>query len=134
MVKVVVPDANDSTVAKVTFAAKTIDASSRSFAIEVQLPASKTIKPNMTALLKVADYSTKKAVVVPINAIQKSESGDFVFVDENGIAKKKNIKEGKSYGGKTEIVDGLKEGEKLVTDGSSEIEDGDKLKVLQTIN
>lgn len=134
MVKVVVPDANDSTVAKVTFAAKTIDASSRSFAIEVQLPASKTIKPNMTALLKVADYSTKNAVVVPINAIQKSESGDFVFVDENGIAKKKTIKEGKSYGGKAEIVAGLKENEKLVTDGSSEIEDGDKLKVLQTIN
>ena len=88
----------------------------------------------MTALLKIADYTKKAAVVVPINAIQKSESGDFVFVDENGIAKKRNIKQGKSYGGKAEILEGLKENEKLVTDGSSEIEDGDKLKVLQTIN
>lgn len=134
MVKVVVPDANDSTVAKISFAAKTIDAASRSFAIEVQLPSSKTIKPNMTAVLKIADYSNKNAVVVPINVIQKSESGDFVFVDENGFAKKKPVVEGASYGGKAEIKTGLKADEKLITDGASELEDGDKIKVLQSIN
>lgn len=134
MVKVVVPDANDSVTAKVTFAAKTIDPASRSFAIEIQLPGSKTIKPNMTAVMKIADYSKRNAIVVPINAIQKSESGDFVFVNENGIAKKKNITEGASYAGKTEIKSGLQPGEKLITDGASEIEDGDKIRVLQSIN
>lgn len=133
MVKVVVPDANDSTTAKVTFAAKTIDAASRSFAIEIQLPASKTIKPNMTAVLKIADYHQKDAVVVPLNSIQKSESGDFVFVDENGFAKKRTIREGKSYGGKTEVTDGLKQGDKLITEGASEVEDGDKIRVLKSI-
>jgi len=134
MVKIVVPDANDSLTAKVTFAAKAIDPSSRSFAIEVQMGASKTIKPNMTAVLKIADYSNKKAIVVPVNAIQKSEKGDFVFVDDNGIAKKKNITEGASYGGKTEIKTGLAVGDKLITDGSTEVEDGDKVKVLQSAN
>jgi membrane fusion protein (multidrug efflux system) len=134
LVKVVVPDANDSVTAKVTFAAKVIDASSRSFAIEVQLGVSKTIKPNMTAVLKVADYSSKNAIVVPVNAIQKSEKGDFVFVNDNGTAKKKNITEGASYGGKTEIKSGLAIGDKLITDGSTEVEDGDKVKVLQSAN
>ncbi len=134
VVKVVVPDANDSVTAKVTFAAKAIDAASRSFAIEIQLPGSKTIKPNMTAVLKIANYSNKSALVVPVNAIQKSEKGDFVFVNENGTAKKKNIIEGASYGGKTEIKTGLTAGDKLITDGSSEVEDGDKVKVLQPVN
>jgi membrane fusion protein, multidrug efflux system len=134
MVKVVVPDANDSVTAKVTFAARVIDPASRSFAIEVQLPASKTIRPNMTAVLRVANYSKQNAIVVPLNAVQKSESGDFVFVDENGFAKKKNISEGATYGGKTEIKTGLQPGEKLITDGASEVEDGDKIRVLQTIN
>ena len=134
MVKVIVPDANDSVTAKVSFAAKAIDPASRSFAIEVQLGASKTIKPNMTAVLKIADYSKKNAVVVPLNAIQKSESGDYVFVEENGIAKKKNVTEGASYGGKTEIKSGLAVGDKLITDGASQVEDGDKVKVLQSIN
>jgi membrane fusion protein (multidrug efflux system) len=131
-VKVVVPDANDSLVAKVTFAAKVIDAASRSFAIEIQLPGSKTIKPNMTAVLKIADYSKAGALVVPLNAIQKSETGDFVFVNENGIAKKKNVTEGASYGGKSEIKSGLTLGDQLITDGASEIEDGDKVKVLKS--
>jgi len=134
LVKVVVPDANDSVTARVTFAAKVIDASSRSFAIEIQLPGSKTIKPNMTAVLKIADYSNKNALVVPVNAIQKSEKGDFVFVNENGTAKKKNVIEGASYGGKAEIKTGLTAGDKLITDGSSEVEDGDKIRVLQSAN
>ncbi len=130
MVKVVVPDANDSVNAKVTFAAKVIDPASRSFAIEIQLPGSKTIRPNMTAVLKIADYSKSSALVVPLNAIQKSENGDFVFVNVNGIAKKKNVTEGASYGGKSEIKSGLSAGDILITDGASEVEDGDKVKVL----
>lgn len=134
IVKVVVPDANDSLMAKVTFAAKVIDAASRSFAIEIQLPGSKTIKPNMTAVLKIANYSNKSALVVPVNAIQKSEKGDFVFVNDNGTAKKKNVTEGASYAGKAEIKTGLMAGDKLITDGSSEVEDGDKVKVLQSGN
>jgi membrane fusion protein (multidrug efflux system) len=131
-VKVVVPDANDSVVAKVTFAAKVIDPASRSFAIEIQLPGSKTIRPNMTAVLKIADYSKASALVIPLNAIQKSENGDFVFVNDNGVAKKKNITEGASYGGKSEIKSGLTAGDQLITDGASEIEDGDKVKVLKS--
>ncbi|HTD39498.1 MAG TPA: efflux RND transporter periplasmic adaptor subunit, partial [Mucilaginibacter sp.] len=47
-VKVVVPDANDSLMAKVTFAAKVIDQASRSFGIEIKLPQRKTLRPNMT--------------------------------------------------------------------------------------
>ncbi len=134
LVKVVIPDANDSLTAKITFAARAIDAASRSFAIEIQLPGSSKLKPNMTAVLKIADYSKKDVLVVPINTIQKSESGDFVFVDENGIAKKKVIVQGSSYAGKAEIKSGLQSGDKLVTNGASEIEEGDKLKVLQVVN
>jgi hypothetical protein len=88
----------------------------------------------MTAVLKVADYSKANAFVVPVKAIQKTEAGDFVFVNENGIAKKKNIIEGSSYGGKSEIKSGLAVGDKLITEGASEVEDGDKVKVIQPGN
>ena len=86
----------------------------------------------MTAVLKIADYSNHSALVIPLNAIQKSETGDFVFVNDNGTAKKKNITEGASYGGKSEIKSGLTAGDQLITDGASEIEDGDKVKVLKS--
>jgi membrane fusion protein (multidrug efflux system) len=133
-VKILVPDANDSLTTNLTFAAKVIDPTSRSFAIEVRLPDRKTLRPNMTAILKIASYTKNNALVIPVKAIQKSETGDYVFVNNNGTAKKVVIKAGATYGGQTEILSGLKTGDVLVTDGATDIEDGDKIKVLQSGN
>ena len=131
-VLILFPDANDSLKTKVTFAAKVIDAGSRSFGVEIKLPQTKELRPNMTAILKIADYSKKNSLSVPLNAIQRSETGDYVFVDQNGTAVKKNVKVGATYGGVSEILSGLTAGEILVTEGANTIEDGDKLKVLKS--
>jgi len=133
-VKILIPDAKDSLETKVTFAAKAIDPASRSFAVEVKLPSRKTLRPNMTAILKIADYTRADAVVIPVKAIQRSEEGDFVYVNNNGIAKKVVIKAGTTYGGRTEILSGLKNGDQLITDGAADIEDGDKVKASQPAN
>lgn len=133
-VKIIVPDANDSLVTKVTFAAKAIDPTSRSFAVEIKLPTRKSLRPNMTAILKIANYSKSNAIVVPIKAIQKSEDGDYVFVNNSGTAKRKTVKVGATYGGQSEIISGLNAGDQLITAGAEDIEDGDKIKVLNTAN
>ncbi|HEY8931191.1 MAG TPA: efflux RND transporter periplasmic adaptor subunit [Mucilaginibacter sp.] len=131
-VKILIPDANDSLVTKVTFAAKVIDPTSRSFNVEVKLPVRKTLRPNMTAIIQIANYSKPNSIVAPVKAIQKSEGGDYVFVNNNGTAKKVMVKTGNTYGGQTEILSGLKAGDELVTEGATEIEDGDKIKILNS--
>ncbi|MDP9048001.1 MAG: efflux RND transporter periplasmic adaptor subunit, partial [Bacteroidota bacterium] len=133
-VLVAVPDANDSVTTKISFAAKVIDPASRSFGIEVRLPRRSTLRPNMTAVLKIADYSKGNALAVPVNSIQRSESGDYVFVNQNGIAKRKNVKVGATYGGKSEILSGLAPGDQLVTEGAGDIEDGAKIRAIQPGN
>ncbi len=133
-VKILVPDANDSLVTKVTFAAKVIDPTSRSFGVEIKLPVRQSLRPNMTAILQIANYSKPNSIVVPVKAIQKSEGGDYVFLNENGIAKKAVVKSGATYSGQTEILSGLKAGDQVVTEGATEIEDGDKIKVLSSGN
>ncbi|MDB4926498.1 efflux RND transporter periplasmic adaptor subunit [Mucilaginibacter sp.] len=133
-VKIVVPDGNDSLTAKLTFAAKAIDPTSRSFAIEIALPARKTLRPNMTAIIKIADYNNSKAIVIPLNSVQKSEQGDYVYINDNGIAKRKNVKVGASYGSQAEIISGLANGDQLITAGASDLNDGDKVTVLQSGN
>ncbi|TWR31317.1 efflux RND transporter periplasmic adaptor subunit [Mucilaginibacter pallidiroseus] len=132
MVKILVPDANDSLTTKVTFAAKAIDPTSRSFAVEVRLPERKTLRPNMTAIIKIADYSKQNAIIIPVKALQRSEDGDYVYVNANGTAKRTAIKAGVTYGGQTEIVSGLKAGDQIVTEGAADIEDGDKIKAAKT--
>jgi multidrug efflux pump subunit AcrA (membrane-fusion protein) len=88
----------------------------------------------MTAIIKIANYSKTNAIVVPVKAVQKSEEGDYVFVNENGTAKRKAIKIGTTYGGQSEVLSGLQPGEQLITEGATDIEDGDKVKVLQSAN
>jgi len=128
---VIFPDANDSLKTKITFAAKAIDPSSRSFAVEIKLPSTKKLRPNMTAIIKIADYNKSNTVVVPLKAIQKSEQGDYVFVEQNGVAKRKAVKVGATYNSQTEVLTGLTNGDHLITAGASDIEDGDKVKVIQ---
>lgn len=133
-VKVMIPDANDSLVTKITFAAKVIDPVSRSFPIEVKLPSRKTLRPNMTAVLKIADYLNNSVITVPIKAIQTSEAGAYVYVNENGVAKRKTVKQGATSAGQSEILSGLTSGDQVVVEGASDIEEGDKLKVVQSGN
>lgn len=133
-VKILIPDAKDSLVTKVAFAAKVIDPTSRSFGVEIKLPVRKTLRPNMTAIIQIANYSKPNSIVIPVKAIQKSEAGDYVFININGTAKRVNVKVGATYAGQSEILSGLNSGDHLVSEGASDIEDGDKIKVLKSVN
>ncbi len=133
-VLILFPDVDDSLKTRVTFAAKVIDANSRSFGIEVQLPQNKEFRPNMTAVVKIANYSKHNAIVVPLNSIQKSDEGDYVYVNVNGFAKRKNIVEGATSNNLTEIKSGLQAGDQVITEGASELGDGDKIRILQAGN
>ncbi|MDF3077381.1 MAG: efflux transporter periplasmic adaptor subunit [Sphingobacteriaceae bacterium] len=125
-----VPDAKDSVNATVSYAAKVIDPSSRSFGIEVRLPSNRTLKPNMTAVLRIVDYQKSDAIVLPVKAIMKSESGEYVYVAENNVAKRVEISTGSTYGGQTEVTSGLTAGDKIITEGTQNIEDGDAIRVV----
>lgn len=127
---IVVPDVKDSVSTNITFSGKAIDPVSRSFPIEVKLPSRKAFRPNMTAVLKIADYTKTTALAIPLKAVQKSENGDYVFVYVNGEAKEKNVKQGNVSNGRVEILSGLNNGDKVIVDGANDLEDGDKVKLL----
>lgn len=128
-VQVSLPDVPDNLSAHISFAAKVIDPVSRGFNVEVKLPSNKRYRPNMVAILKIVDYKNDKALVVPVNAIQKSETSEYVFIAINGKAKKVNIKTGKVSDGKAEVLSGLKAGDKVVTTGFQDLNDGDGVKL-----
>lgn len=127
-VTVILPDVPDTLNARLSFAAKTIDPVSRSFGVEVKLNAVKNLRQNMVAVLKIVDYKKEKAITVPVNVIQKSENGDYVFVAEGGKAKKVDIITGKVSENKAEVISGLKAGDRVITTGLSDMNDGDTVK------
>jgi len=132
-VNVVFPDVKDSVTANISFAAKAIDPVSRSFPIEVKLPSRSTLRPNMTAVLRIADYTNRNAIIVPVKAVQQSELGDYVYINVNGIAKRAVIKQGSISQGLVEVISGLNAGDQVIVDGATDVEEGDKVRVLQGV-
>ncbi len=111
-----------------------INPNNRSFGIEVSVPnTDNLLRPNQVAKLKITDYTSSKAVVVPSNVIQEDAEGNqFVFEitaikDKTGIAKKVIVKVGKTSDNFTEILSGLEPKTMVVGDGVKTVSEGMKL-------
>lgn len=119
---------------KVRQVASNINPANRSFAIEVAVPnKDNLLRPNQSAKLRIVDYASKSATVVPTSTIQEDAKGSkFVFTVDgkdatSGTAKKTPVKIGSSSGNYTEILSGLEQGDRVVTEGANTISDGMKL-------
>lgn len=111
-----------------------INPNNRSFGIEVSVPNPENLlRPNQVAKLKIIDYVSKNALVVPTGIIQEDANNNkFVYkVEESngktGKAKKVVVKIGKSSDNVTEILSGLSVNDVIVTDGVNSISEGMKL-------
>ncbi|MGD8537309.1 MAG: efflux RND transporter periplasmic adaptor subunit [Candidatus Aminicenantes bacterium] len=109
--------------------AQVIDPDNRTFEIAIEVPREqKRIKPNMLAVVTINDYKNPQALVVPQNIVQKTGTEQFLFIasEENGqwISTKRVVQTGESYDNKTEITEGLEEGEFVITFGYQNLADG----------
>lgn len=119
---------------KVRQVANFINPSNRSFGIEVSVPnPDNLLRPNQVAKLRIIDYTSNKAIVVPTNVVQEDgEHNKFVFIATNvngksGVAKKVLVKVGKSSNNITEILSGLAANDVIITEGVNNIAEGMKL-------
>ncbi|MCS6821564.1 MAG: efflux RND transporter periplasmic adaptor subunit [Microscillaceae bacterium] len=127
-----IPDTKKEFNATVSFYSKAINPTNRTFKVEVRLPADADLRPNMYAKLKIVDYEVKDAITIPINVIQNSEEGSFVMIatTENNrqVARKRKVTVGQTYNKLAEIKEGLSVGDKLITIGYLDLNDGDIIK------
>ena len=65
-----------------------------------------------------------QAVVVPSTAVQVSQSGNFVFVVTDDVAKVRPVKVERTVGGQSVIGSGLNGDETVVTDGQMQLSNG----------
>lgn len=127
------PDLSKEIDAKITTASRVVSPTNRTFTVESYInPDKNGFKANMIAVLKINDYKAENATVIPINYIQTDLSGNFVYVAEKNnnsyVAKKVYIEQGQSYNGAIEITKGLKAGDKVVTSGYLDLEEGEKIR------
>jgi RND family efflux transporter MFP subunit len=126
------PDMGDSVAGKVHYASRAINAMSRTFAVEMLLDNKKEYHPNTVAKLKINDYQSPEPVIVlPVKYIQKGTETSYVLVAENGVAVRKQVKTGREYAGISEISEGLKVGDLVITLGYDLVNEGDKVIVAK---
>lgn len=124
---------------KIRQAGDIINSANRTFKVEVDVPnKDKTIKPNLTAKLKINDYTNPKAILIPQSIISENAEGEqYVYVvkdkkdDNKGTVSKVIIKTGKTQGDVIEVLEGIAGGAELIQEGARSVKDGQTVKVIK---
>jgi RND family efflux transporter MFP subunit len=102
-----------------------VDSASRGVSTRVEItPAAGALRIGQTVFGRIAVAEHEKAIVIPLESLVPTGEGFKVFVvDEKGLAESRPVK----IGGRTDhsawITDGLKAGEKIVTQGAYGVDD-----------
>ena len=82
--------------------------------INIENKEGRTIRPEMTATVRIFNDKKNDALVVPKNAVKKEDGKTFVYVLKNGMPTKKYIETGVSDKKYFEVLSGLKENEQVI--------------------
>jgi len=121
---------------KVQSVGQVINPNNRTFRIKVVIPNPKhLVKPNLLATIQVTDYVNKQAIQIPSKYIQHDVNDNpyvLIAVQEGGqfAARRSPLELGKENNGYVEVLNGLHEGDLLITKGAVETSPGALLKII----
>jgi len=123
--------------AKIRQAGNFINPANRTFKVEIAVPnGDENIKPNLTAKLKINDYSNDNAILIPQSIISENAEGQqYVYtltdkIENKAKAKRVIIVTGKTQGDYIEVLSGLIHGDEIINDGARSVKDGQEVKIL----
>ena len=115
-----------------------INPANRTFKIEIDIPnQDRSIKPNLTAKLKINDYTNPEAILIPQSIISENAEGkQYVYVVKNikgnkGTAKQVVVQTGKTQGDIIEVIEGVAVGDQLIKAGARSVKDNQEVKISQ---
>jgi membrane fusion protein (multidrug efflux system) len=110
-----------------------VDASTGTFRVVAQFKDdSGQLRSGMFGRVRVVYDQRADALVVPRSALVGDDKDASVFVVEADVAKRRKVKLGYADGGQVEVVDGIAEGEQVVTLGQAALRDGAKVQVINS--
>lgn len=123
------PNINDSLKASLTYVSQAVDPISRAFLVQILLGNNNKLHPNMSCIMKIANYKNGSALIVPISVIQKTSKGDMLYIVDGNTAKAVYVTTGVNSDGNVEILSGLTSGDKVITSGFEGLDNGDPIAV-----
>jgi len=110
-------------VKKISFASITTTGGGTAFPVEISLPENQDLKfkVRMNGDVEIITQEKSGVLTVPSDAIWRRDDKNFVWKVVSGKAKKQEVKTGLEVEDKTEILEGLSEGEEVVSKDVSKI-------------
>ncbi|RJF70378.1 efflux RND transporter periplasmic adaptor subunit [Rhodopseudomonas palustris] len=122
-----IPGSGRSEEGKVAMVENTVDAATGMVMVRgIMDNGNETLWPGTLVNTKLT-IRTEEAVAVPTVAVQRSQSGNFVFVIKDGAAHVQPVKVSRTHQGETVIAEGLAGGEDVVTDGQLLLSEGTRV-------
>lgn len=110
---------------RIAFLDNVIDQSTGAVAVRAEFDnADDRLWPGQLCNLRVVLRSEPNVVSIPRVATQSGQTGSFVFVVENGVARVRPIKISRTQEGRDIVSDGLKGGESIVVEGALALVNG----------
>ncbi|UUZ93092.1 efflux RND transporter periplasmic adaptor subunit [Paenibacillus sp. P25] len=118
--------------AKITFLSNVMSATTKTYPMELEVPnADQKLKPGTRVLVQLTTEAEEQVIAVPTLSIVREGADSFVFVLQGDKVQKRKVKLGRLNDTYQEILDGVKEGEQLVTTGQHQLKDGQKVEVAK---
>jgi membrane fusion protein (multidrug efflux system) len=115
----------------VSFIEPVIDEATRSVELRGEIPNDKRVlRTGMFARLTLTLGQRQGAILIPDDTLVPELSGEYVYVVEGGVAKRRAVEIGTRTDGMLEVVSGLKQGESVITDGRFQVRDGMSVTVV----
>ena len=139
-VKVEFPVLGETMDSEVRQSSAFINPANRSFKIEVPVDnKNQNIKPNLTARLKINDYTKEDAILVPLAVISENQNGEqYVMLAtsmQNGtdyntaVAKRKFVTTGKTSDNMVEILEGLQPEDIIIVEGARSVNENQQIRI-----
>lgn len=116
---------------KVTEISPAVDPTTRMFdaKIRVQNP-DRSLRPGMFVKANVMVQHKDSTITLPREVVLNNNDRQIVYVIERDRARERNVVTGIESGDRVEIIDGLEEDERVVTDGYETLRDRSRVEVL----
>jgi len=122
---------NKSFKSVLSYVGNTINTSNRTFPVEIIINNSNgIIKPELSARVYIETAVYEDVFIIPEEVVNETDLGPVVFIESDGIAKKRKIDIIKRSGNTVAVGKGLDDGDHLITVGFQNLIEGEKVTVL----
>jgi membrane fusion protein (multidrug efflux system) len=123
---------------KIRQAGNFINPANRTFKIEIPVTnKDNSIKPNLTARLKLNDYTNEKALLIPQSIISENANGEqFIYIikdrkeNNEAVAERLVIETGKTQSDFIEVTENLVANAEIILEGARSVNNGQIVRVI----